>query len=250
MATFSPRHGDVSERECPAALRLALADSQLGPRFDFAGDLQLAAAPLRIAMIGTREPGAESVSAFEALAGQLAAGGAVVVSGAAKGTDMAAHRGALNAGGATLAVLPRGIGTVDFATWRPEFARLGDGGGLLLLSPFERMQPMTRQTPMIRNRLVAALAQAVVVGEAGPASGTLGCLGFALALGVPAFRLAESAPKSRARRAELRVPGPFTTDEAYGESLVRRIVEAAMRFRVEREAAVRAQLRLFEGEDG
>lgn len=188
MNRYPIEHGDVSREGRPLVLAEALAIASLGPGYHWAGGRALVDSTPRVAVIGTREPSRESLGAIARVSGSLAQRGAVVVSGAAVGTDMAAHTGALEAGGVTIACVPCGLATIDPRRWRRAF-REAETGKWLLLSPFSPDQPTTRQTPVIRNRLVAALAEAVVVGEAGLKSGTHTCLNFARRLGVPVFFL-------------------------------------------------------------
>lgn len=199
-------------------------------------------------MIGTRFPSITSEEAISILARELAREKAIVVSGGAIGTDVAAHLAALRVGGETIVIAPQGLGTLP-AGWR---APLLDEGRerMLLLSPFGVMQVQTKQTPVVRNRLVAALSEAIVVGEAGLSSGTMHCLNNGREMGVPLFLL--EAPKDASgelhrlhkalRRGGARV---YTHREASDPALVREILAAA-RERARVLAEIReAQLDLF-----
>jgi DNA processing protein len=124
-----------------------------------------------VAVVGTRQPSLEGLRTAEALGRLLGRHGVVVVSGFARGIDQAAHRGALAAGGRTVAVLgagfdidyPRGDGGL-----REEVA---DSGGLATeLAPDAR--PLPRHF-IARNRIVSGLADAVVVVEGRARSGAL-----------------------------------------------------------------------------
>jgi DNA processing protein len=108
----------------------------------------------------------------------------VVVSGLALGVDVAAHAGALDSGGRTLAVLPS---DVDHPAPRRNCGvaeEIAAGGGWLISErpPGARVQPGSFPR---RNRLVAAAAGAVVVVEAALKSGTLSTVEWALRLGRP-----------------------------------------------------------------
>ncbi|HVU51817.1 MAG TPA: DNA-processing protein DprA [Polyangia bacterium] len=134
-----------------------------------------------VAIVGAR---AASLAGC-ALAGRLAAAavgaGYGVVSGGALGIDAAAHRGALTAGGATFAVLGCGIDVVYPDRHGPLFGEISRGGGLVSEYP-PGTPPRAGQFP-VRNRLVAALAEATIGVEARPASGALITARLARALG-------------------------------------------------------------------
>jgi DNA processing protein len=107
----------------------------------------------------------------------VAQAGGVLVSGAARGIDTAAHLGALEAGGDSVAVLGSGLGRDE----RPLVCRLRQGG--LVLSELPPDTPASRWTFPARNRLIAALGCATVVCEAARRSGALHTANAALALG-------------------------------------------------------------------
>lgn len=135
-----------------------------------------------VAVVGARRAGSAALAFTHALCGALARRGAVVVSGLALGVDAAAHEGALEADGTTLAVLGGGV---DDPTPRRNAAlarRMLDAGNVIV----SEYWPGTPAAPWrfpARNRIVAALADAVVVVEAGARSGALITADFALELG-------------------------------------------------------------------
>src|SRR5258706_3372846 len=132
---------------------------------------------LAVAIIGSRRPTPYGVEVAESLAADLAARGVTIVSGFARGIDTAAHRGALSAGGRTLAVLGNGIDVVYPAENRELVGMIECQGALL--SQFRRgTAPLARNFPA-RNRTLAGLALGVVVVEAAERSGTWITLGFA-----------------------------------------------------------------------
>lgn len=131
-------------------------------------------APRAVAIVGTRRMTAYGERIARELAGGCADAGVVVVSGFAQGIDSAAHRGALDAGGRTVAVLGEGI-ALFVATVRgrrrPLVPRVRANGALV-----SQYQPNFCAHPWTfakRNATIAALAEAVVVIEAGETSGAL-----------------------------------------------------------------------------
>ena len=124
-----------------------------------------------VAIVGSRSASWKACGQVTALAAELAGAGYPIVSGGALGIDAAAHRGALQANGATFAVLGCGIDVVYPDRHTDLFRDIARRGGLLSEYP-PGEQPRRGQFPA-RNRLVAALAQVVVVGECRARSGAL-----------------------------------------------------------------------------
>ena len=124
-----------------------------------------------VAIVGSRAASPYGLAVAEQLAGDLAACGLVIVSGLARGVDSAAHRGALAAGGVTVAVLGSGVDVL----YPPEHAPLAkaiDATGAVI----SELVPGTRPQPWffpLRNRIISALSRAVVVVEASEKSGSL-----------------------------------------------------------------------------
>ncbi|HEY2733974.1 MAG TPA: DNA-processing protein DprA [Polyangiales bacterium] len=125
-----------------------------------------------VAIVGTRFADDEALSFARRLAAELAACERVVVSGGAAGIDAAAHEGALDAGGRTIAVLATGLDRAYPAHHAPLFGRIAESGALL--SEFDgRDVPRKGWAFLKRNRLVAALAPTVVIVQAPARSGAL-----------------------------------------------------------------------------
>lgn len=119
------------------------------------------------------------------LAADLAALGWTVVSGLARGIDAAAHRGALDAGGRTVAVVPSALDRITPPEHGPLADEIAERG--TLLSEVGSGGPFGRGAFVRRNRLIAALSAATVVVEAAERSGALSTAAAALSLGLPVF---------------------------------------------------------------
>ena len=124
-----------------------------------------------IAVVGSREASREALVFARELAAQLAQSGVVVASGGAHGIDAAAHEGALDAGGRTWAIAGTGLGHCYPAAHAELFERIGQGPGAMLW-PFG-VGYNHRSAFLVRNHVLVGLADAVVVVQAGLASGAL-----------------------------------------------------------------------------
>jgi DNA processing protein len=125
-----------------------------------------------IGIVGSRAASGAGVALARALATALAADGHSIVSGGAFGVDAAAHLGALDANGATYAVLGCGIDVVYPDRHAKLFTSIARAGGGLLSEYGPGTPPRHAQFPA-RNRLIAALSDAVIVIEAAHRSGAL-----------------------------------------------------------------------------
>jgi DNA processing protein len=150
-----------------------------------AGDVALLRAPLRVSIVGQRDASEEGCRRAAKLARLLAGAGAVVVSGLARGIDHAAHLGAIEAGGATIAV----IGLPLDQCYPPEHARLQEQiyQGHLLVSQFASGVRTHPSFFPARNRTMAMLSHASVIVEAGDTSGSLSQAAETQRLGRPLF---------------------------------------------------------------
>ncbi|MCX7807092.1 MAG: DNA-processing protein DprA, partial [Deltaproteobacteria bacterium] len=138
-----------------------------------------------VAVVGTRNATSRGEAIARSLAASLAKEGCVVVSGGARGIDRAAHEGALESGGITVVVHASGLNAIPKSSL-PFLRQVLEMGGLEVSELPEDARPR-RHTFLARNRLIAALAQAVVVVEAPIPSGALSTAAHALALGIPLF---------------------------------------------------------------
>lgn len=134
-----------------------------------------------VAIVGARRATPYGIEQARGIAGGLAAAGVTVVSGMALGVDSAAHVGALERGGATVAVLAGGPERAYPASKRQLHARIADAG--LVVSEMPPGTAARRWCFPARNRLIAALTCATVVIEAGTRSGSLITASLATDLG-------------------------------------------------------------------
>jgi DNA processing protein len=144
-----------------------------------------------VAIVGARAASARAAARAFQLAAELGQAGFAVVSGGAYGIDAAAHQGALSVGAPTFAVLGCGVDVVYPDRHQGLFDSIADGGGLLTEYP-PGTPPRHRQFPA-RNRIVAALADVVIVVEAARRSGALITARLARDLGIPLVAVPGSA---------------------------------------------------------
>ena len=138
-----------------------------------------------VSVVGARACSGYGATVARSLGRDLAAAGLVVVSGLARGIDAEAHRGALEAGGATVAVLGCGIDR-DYPAAHAELARRIAQTGLIVSEYAPGVEPAPWRFPA-RNRIVAGLATATVVVEARERSGALITADLALEEGREVF---------------------------------------------------------------
>jgi DNA processing protein len=128
-------------------------------------------AQIGVAVIGARAASPEGLTAAYEIAFDLARAGVVVISGLARGVDSSAHRGALDAGGRTIAVLGTGIDMV-YPAENEELTEQIAASGLLVTEFPPGAAPEDWHFPR-RNRIISGLSKAVVVVEAREKSGSL-----------------------------------------------------------------------------
>jgi DNA processing protein len=209
------------------------------------GDAGLLSRPA-VAVVGARGASLAGLAAARTFGRDLAAAGLVVVSGLARGADGAAHEGALEAGGATIAVLGCGADRM----YPPEHATLGRrilGSGAIVTELRPGTPPFPYHFPL-RNRIISGLSKAVVVIEASEKSGSLITARMAMEQGrdvlvVPGailtgrYRGSHSLIKDGARLVEsvedvleeIRWPRPQTPSSSASKVLARSDLERALR---------------------
>jgi DNA processing protein len=131
------------------------------------------------AIVGTRRPSGRALTQAFDIARDLGRQGIVVVSGLALGIDAMAHRGSLEAGASTVAVLGSGVDQVYPATNRAVARRILESGGAIL-SEYPPGTPPRKWYFPARNRIISALARGVLIVEAPANSGALITARFAL----------------------------------------------------------------------
>jgi DNA processing protein len=151
-----------------------------------------------VAVVGSRACTPYGKRVAERLAADLARAGITVISGLARGIDGCAHRGALQGGGRTVAVLAGGLARI-YPPEHKDLATEVQAHGALLSETAMSQEPLPIMFPA-RNRLISGLARAVVVVEANERSGAL----------ITASHAAEQG------RTVLAVPGPIDSPASAG----------------------------------
>lgn len=152
-----------------------------------------------VAIVGTRRPTEYGKRVSFDFAYTLAKQGITIVSGLAYGIDAAAHRGAIAAGGNTVAVVAHGLDSVYPAAHTRMVTDILNLGGCIL-SEYPAGTPVMKHRFLQRNRIVSGLADTLLVIEAGEASGTSSTVQYALAQGKEVFA----------------VPGPIDSPNSAG----------------------------------
>ena len=204
LASAGVRYVGRSEPAFPDLLR-AIHDPPPGLYIRGRGTVEVLARPC-VAIVGARACSGYGRAVARTLAHELAAAGVVVVSGLARGVDGEAHRGALAAGGPTVAVLGCGIDR-DYPASHAQLARgIRESGGSVVSEYGPGVEPAPWRFPA-RNRIIAGLSAATVVVEARERSGALITADFALEEG----------------RDVLAVPGEITSSLSAGTNALLRL---------------------------
>ena len=152
-----------------------------------------------LAVVGSRRMTTYGKQATEKLVKEIAAAGVIIVSGFMYGVDATAHKAALSVGGKTIAVMPCGIDLIHPEYQSDLYNEILENGGLVISEYDGNMQPSNWTYPR-RNRIVAGLAMAALIVEAGERSGSLITANFA----------------KKFKRKLFAVPGPITSMTSKG----------------------------------
>lgn len=139
-----------------------------------------------VAIVGTRKPTPYGKEVGHMLAYELAKRGIIIISGLAFGIDAIAHKGALEAGGTTLAVLANGLPGIYPASHKALASQIIEGNGAIL-SEYEQGTDARPYQFLERNRIVSGLSDALIIIEAAARSGTLNTATHALEQGREIF---------------------------------------------------------------
>jgi DNA processing protein len=168
------------------------------------GQVEALAHPRPLAIVGSRNPTPQGESNARQFARSLAEADVCVVSGLALGIDGAAHTGALEGGGTTIAVVGTGLDTVYPKRHEALARRIAEHGAVISEYPLGT-PPLAAHFPQ-RNRIIAGLSQGTLVVEAAVRSGSLITARLAVEQGREVFAIPGSihAPQARGCHALIR----------------------------------------------
>lgn len=154
----------------------------------------------KVAVVGSRKVSAYGRLVTEQMVKALVAKGVVIISGLALGVDSIAHSETLKNGGQTIAVLPCGLNNIYPSSHKSLSEHILKQGGALV-SEYQPDEKIAFKGNFIaRNRIIAGLADIVLITEAAKGSGSLHTASFALDMGIDVFA----------------VPGPITSPTSEG----------------------------------
>lgn len=163
------------------------------------GDLPSLMLRHRIAVVGSRKASPYGRAVTSSLVSDLVRRGTVIVSGLALGVDSIAHNTCVQQAGATIAVLPSPLDAIYPRAHAHLAQSILDHEGALV-TEYDQGNSVRRDQFIARNRIIAGLAEALLITEAAENSGSLHTARFALELGLPVFA----------------VPGPITSPLSAG----------------------------------
>jgi DNA processing protein len=139
-----------------------------------------------VSIVGTRKPTSYGKEVAYKLAFDLAKKGVIVVSGLALGTDAIAHRGTLEAGGTTIAILANSVDSIYPRSHAALAEQILASGGAIM-SEYEPPTDPRKYQFLARNRIVSGISDAIIIVEAAKRSGTLSTAASALEQGREVF---------------------------------------------------------------
>lgn len=173
----------LNNREYPTKLK-ALADPP--QTIFFEGDLIKLLDRPAVAIVGSRKASAYGQTVTERFARELASLGVVIVSGLAFGVDSISHKAALSVGGYTIAVLPSSLDSIYPRSHLNLAHQIAKQKGCLVTEYTPRSQ-IYNSNFIARNRIIAALSDAILITEAAAKSGSLHTANFGLDIGKEIF---------------------------------------------------------------
>ena len=179
VAAMEERHIHIATAISPAYPKL-LAETACPPtHLYYMGDLQVASEK-PFAVAGSRKPTRSGAANIQSICRELAESGVAVISGMAMGMDAAAHRGALDGRGKTIAVLGSGVDKIYPAAHIDLYYEIIESGGAVVSEFSPGVPAMPKSFPQ-RNRIIAGMAQGLLLGEGRPGGGGNITVNFALA---------------------------------------------------------------------
>lgn len=173
---------NLNSKDYPDKLKLLRTPPE---QISFLGkDLNTQLSTPTLGIVGSRKVSQYGRVVTERFSELLARREVCIVSGLALGVDAIAHRGALEVKGKTIAVMPGGLSSIYPATNRQLAKNILASGGTLISEYVDDFRPR-RESFIQRNRIIAALSDALLVTEAAEKSGSLHTAKFALELGKP-----------------------------------------------------------------
>jgi DNA processing protein len=182
---------------------------------------------MSVGFCGSRKASEKGIETARDCAEQLAQSDFTIVSGYAAGVDITTHRTALAAGGTTLLVLPEGI--LHFRI-KQEIKDVWDWERVAVVSQFEPKLPWSVHNAMARNSVICAIANAMILIEAGTTGGSIAAGRTCLEMGKPLFApVYEGMPESAAGNRLLLKTGahPLGKNRHTHRAAIDRVIESA-----------------------
>lgn len=166
----------------PSVKSIHIKSLSVDPREIFSGP--------RIAIVGSRKVSSYGSAVTKKLSYDLAKAGLTIVSGLALGVDSLSHRGAVEAGGRTIAVLPCSISSI-YPRSHTSLARqiISSNSKSALISEYDGNSSPMKHHFLARNRIIAGISDALLITEAATRSGSLSTANHALELGIPVMAI-------------------------------------------------------------